>query len=117
MSIKLTEAAASQIKETIKGLIEDGQLTSANETWLRVAVKGGGCSGFQQSLDLVSDPPGERDEEIEVNGVKIVCDQTSMLYLTGAEIDFVSDGPLRQGFTFKNPNATSSCGCGKSFSA
>jgi iron-sulfur cluster assembly protein len=111
MPINLTEAAAKEIKQIIKqqGLPED-------QTRLRVGVKGGGCSGFSYLLDLVEEPKGEADEEMSSNGVSILCDMKSYLYLNGVEIDF-KDEVMARGFVFKNPNATSSCGCGSSFSA
>lgn len=111
MSITLTETAAREIKTIIKqqGLPEDA-------TRLRVGVKGGGCSGFSYMLDLTEEPKGEMDEELEQHGVKILCDMKSMLYLQGVEIDF-RDEVMGRGFVFKNPNATSTCGCGSSFSA
>jgi iron-sulfur cluster assembly protein len=109
--ITLTEGAAKEIRETIA---QNGM--DASSTRLRVGVKGGGCSGFTYMLDLVEDPPSETDEELESNGVKILCDSRSLLYLTGVEIDF-KDESLQRGFVFKNPNATSSCGCGHSFQA
>ena len=111
MAIALTEAAAKEIRS----IIQDQSLP-AEQTRLRVGVKGGGCSGFQYHLDLVEEPRGENDEELEVNGVKILIDMKSHLYLDGVEIDF-RDEVMGRGFTFKNPNATSSCGCGHSFSA
>lgn len=109
--ITLTEGAAKEITEII-----NQQGLDPNNTRLRVGVKGGGCSGFTYLLDLVEDPPSESDEELESHGVKIVCDSRSLLYLTGTEIDF-KDENLQRGFVFKNPNATSSCGCGHSFTA
>ena len=111
MPILLSESAAKEIKSIIKeqGLPED-------KTRLRVGVKGGGCSGFSYMLDLVEDAPGEMDEQMESNGVQILCDMKSYLYLNGAEIDF-RDEVMGRGFVFKNPNATSSCGCGHSFQA
>ena len=112
MAISLTESAASRIQEYIKS-----ESLPAGETRLRVGVKGGGCSGFSYLLDLTADAPGEFDEELETSGVKVLIDQKSALYLEGTVIDYVSEGPLREGFVFKNPNATSSCGCGSSFSA
>ncbi len=113
MAISLTESAASRIQEYIKS-----ESLPAGETRLRVGVKGGGCSGFSYLLDLTADAPGEFDEEVETaGGVKVLIDQKSALYLEGTVIDYVSEGPLREGFVFKNPNATSSCGCGSSFSA
>jgi iron-sulfur cluster assembly accessory protein len=111
MPVTLTEKAAVKIKEIVK---EQG-LPDA-ETKLRVGVKGGGCSGFSYLLDLTEDPKAESDEEMESHGVKILVDMKSYLYLNGAEIDFKSE-TMGEGFVFKNPNATSSCGCGSSFSA
>ena len=111
MAINLTEAAAKEIKTIIK----DQGLPEA-ETKLRVGVKGGGCSGFSYMLDLTEEPAGESDEQLEAHGVKILCDMKSYLYLNGVEIDF-KDEVMGRGFVFKNPNATSSCGCGSSFSA
>ena len=111
MPINLSETAAKEIKTIIK----DQGLPEA-ETKLRVGVKGGGCSGFSYMLDLTEEPKSEMDEEMEVHGVKILIDMKSYLYLNGTEIDF-RDEVMGKGFVFKNPNATSSCGCGSSFSA
>jgi len=111
MAITLTELAAKQIKDIISQ-----QNLPAGQTKLRVGVKGGGCSGFSYMLDLTEEPKGEMDEEIDCHGVKILCDMKSYLYLNGVEIDF-KDEIMGRGFVFKNPNATSSCGCGSSFSA
>jgi len=109
--ITLSETAAKEIKSimTDQGLSEEG-------TRLRVGVKGGGCSGFTYMLDLTEEPKADMDEELESNGVKILCDMKSYLYLNGVEIDF-KDEVMGRGFVFKNPNATSSCGCGSSFQA
>jgi len=112
MAIMLSEKAASEIKSIIKD-----QELPAEQTRLRVAVKGGGCSGFSYVLDLTEEDKGESDEEVESNGVKILVDMKSLLYLSGTEIDFKDDGMMQRGFVFKNPNATSSCGCGSSFQA
>jgi iron-sulfur cluster assembly protein len=116
MPIILSEAAANQIKK----IITDQQMP-AEKTSLRVGVRGGGCSGFSYSLDLVEDEPGESDEQFESHGVKILCDMKSHIYLAGesgdTHIDFKDDQMMGSGFVFKNPNATSTCGCGSSFSA
>jgi iron-sulfur cluster assembly protein len=111
MPINLSETAAREIKSIItqQGLPE-------TETKLRVGVKGGGCSGFSYMLDLTEEPAAEGDETLESNGIKILVDMKSYLYLNGVEIDF-KDEVMGRGFVFKNPNATSSCGCGSSFSA
>ncbi len=111
MAIALTEKAANEIKKIVKdqGLPE-------TETRLRVGVKGGGCSGFSYMLDLTEEPKSESDEEIDSHGIKILVDMKSNLYLDGTEIDF-KDEVMAKGFVFKNPNATSTCGCGSSFHA
>ncbi|MCF6359236.1 MAG: iron-sulfur cluster assembly accessory protein [Cyclobacteriaceae bacterium] len=81
---------------------------------LRVSVKGGGCSGLMYDLGFDEDI-GERDDVYEDNGLKIVVDKKSLLYLIGTTLDF-SDGLNGKGFQFVNPNATRTCGCGESFS-
>ncbi len=111
MPITLSETAAKEIRDIIQQ-----QELSGEGTRLRVGVKGGGCSGFSYMLDLTEEAKGESDEEMESNGVKILCDMKSYLYLNGVEIDF-KDEVMGRGFVFKNPNATSSCGCGSSFNA
>src|SRR3954468_23431579 len=111
MAISLSETAAKEIKTIITD-----QGLPADKTFLRVGVKGGGCSGFSYMLDLTEEPKAESDEELEAHGVKILCDMKSYLYLNGVEIDF-KDEVMGRGFVFKNLNATSSCGCGSSFSA
>jgi len=110
MGIALTETAAREIKT----IIEQQEL-DANNVRLRVGVKGGGCSGFGYLLDL-TEQYRDTDEAFEQHGVKIVCDPKSYLYLNGTNIDF-KDEVMGRGFIFNNPNATSTCGCGSSFSA
>ncbi len=112
--IKLTEIAAREVKKIMEEQAKEGTF-SAEKAKLRVAVKGGGCSGFSYMLDLTEEEPGERDEQIESHGVRILCDEISMRYLSGTEIDF-RDEIMGRGFAFKNPNTTSTCGCGSSFS-
>ncbi|HEX8522138.1 MAG TPA: iron-sulfur cluster assembly accessory protein [Tepidisphaeraceae bacterium] len=109
--VNLTETAANEIKK----IIQDQGLP-ADQTRLRVGVKGGGCSGFSYMLDLTEEPAGETDEQLESHGINILVDEKSARYLTGVEIDF-KDEVMGRGFVFKNPNATSTCGCGSSFSA
>jgi iron-sulfur cluster assembly protein len=111
MPITLSETAAREVKTIIK----QQELPEAG-TKLRVGVKGGGCSGFSYMLDLTEEGKTESDEEMDSNGIKILCDMKSYLYLNGTEIDF-KDEVMGRGFVFKNPNATSSCGCGSSFTA
>ncbi|HLU16731.1 MAG TPA: iron-sulfur cluster assembly accessory protein [Edaphocola sp.] len=83
-----------------------------NSMYLRVGVKGGGCSGL--SYVLAFDKPEEDDDFFEVDGVKAMMKKSHGLYLTGMEIDF-SEGLNARGFVFNNPNASTSCGCGSSF--
>lgn len=108
--IVLSEIAAREIKAIIQQ-----QELDAEKVRLRVGVKGGGCSGFSYLLDL-TESQKETDEVFEQHGIKIICDPKSMLYLGGVTIDF-KDEIMGRGFVFNNPNATSSCGCGSSFSA
>jgi iron-sulfur cluster assembly accessory protein len=79
---------------------------------LRVFVEGGGCSGFQYGMSF--DLPKEGDQMFETEGVQVLVDPTSLAYLAGTNIDF-DDGLHGKGFELKNPNAQSTCGCGKSF--
>lgn len=113
--IMLSEAAADAIRGIVRQQEEQGQL-EAGKVYLRVGVKGGGCSGFSYTLDLVEDEPGENDEVLEHRGIRILIDSKSLLYLSGTEIDY-KDEMMASGFVFKNPNATSTCGCGSSFTA
>ena len=110
MGIELTETAAREVN-TILGQ----QNKAPDKTYLRLGVKGGGCSGFSYALDL-TDVKSENDEEFESQGIKVVCDAKSYLYLNGTTLDF-TDEIMGRGFVFNNPNATNSCGCGSSFSA
>jgi iron-sulfur cluster insertion protein len=107
--INVTPAAAEKITEL---LTEENK----NGAGLRVFVQGGGCSGFQYGL-MIDEGEGdaESDSVIESNGVKLLVDPISARYLSGAEVDFV-DNITGGGFTIKNPNAKSTCGCGSSFS-
>lgn len=87
---------------------------SPTNSFIRVGVKGGGCSGL--TYDLTFDHVmKEDDKEFEDKGIKIVCDKKSILYLAGTELDY-SGGLNGKGFVFKNPNANRTCGCGESFS-
>ena len=104
--IKLTDNAAAKIKE----LLADQQ--DAPEQALRVAVRGGGCSGFQYALAF--DAPKEDDNRFEDKGVSVVVDKTSMQFVFGSEVDWV-DGLEGAGFSVNNPNVTAACGCGSSF--
>jgi len=104
--ITVTESAASKIKDL---LTEENK----SDSGLRVFVQGGGCSGFQYGL-MIEENGGVGDQTFESNGIKLYVDPVSLSYLKGAEVDFV-DTITGGGFTIKNPNATSTCGCGSSF--
>ncbi len=106
--IALTPRAVLEIRR----IISDQKLPE--NTALRVGVKGGGCSGFSYQLGF-DDQVGEIDQVTEFEGVKVVCDPKSFLYLNGTQIDF-EDNLMGRGFKFGNPNAAKSCGCGESFS-
>ncbi|MEM9252496.1 MAG: iron-sulfur cluster insertion protein ErpA [Planctomycetota bacterium] len=118
MTAPETQAAGILLSETaareIKTIIDREELDPA-KVRLRVGVKGGGCSGFSYLLDL-TEQQRDTDEQYEQHGVQIICDPKSLLYLQGTSIDF-KDEVMGRGFVFNNPNATSSCGCGSSFSA
>jgi iron-sulfur cluster assembly protein len=152
MPVNVTETAVRKIAEIIKD-----QELNPETVYLRVGVKGGGCSGFNYILDLTeakkdTDEVWEYTYDVPVGGsaadeladiersaaqggessnrtavaeprqmekftLRVVCDPKSYLYLNGTSIDYKTDGMLHSGFAFNNPNATSSCGCGSSFSA
>ncbi len=106
--ITLTDGAVEQLNR----LMEEKKVPEGHS--LRVGVKGGGCAGFSYILGF--DLPNEEDDSYEINGVSVVMNKAHAIYLVGIEIDFVQ-GLNNRGFTFNNPNAKESCGCGTSFSA
>jgi iron-sulfur cluster insertion protein len=109
MTITVTSLAADKINE----LLSEEQKVGAG---LRVFVQGGGCSGFQYGLMIEEEGASpDSDQIIESNGVKLYVDPISVRYLKGAEVDFV-DNLSGGGFTIRNPNAKTTCGCGSSFS-
>ena len=110
MAIELTERAAEEVKKIIaEQKLEEG-------TVLRIGVTGGGCSGFSYSLGFDKAFDETADSKTEQHGVTVVVDKKSSLYLDGTTLDF-HDGIDKRGFTFDNPNAVKSCGCGSSFQA
>ena len=108
MSISLSERAVTEVKR----IVAEQDLPKG--TGLRVGVKGGGCSGFSYTLGF-DDNQNPTDQLSEVDGVQIMCDPKSFLYLNGTVVDF-EDNLMGRGFKFTNPNASKSCGCGESFS-
>ena len=106
-NVTITERAAKRIGQILK--------SEGGGAMLRISVEGGGCSGFQYSLNIEEDSR-QGDYILDAKGVRLFVDMFSAQYLNGVEIDYVS-GVMGSGFTFKNPNATGSCGCGTSFTA
>ena len=107
LSIEITENAASHVREFT------GK-TGEQEVSLRVAVKGGGCSGLTYDL-AIDDVAKDSDKVIEQHGVSIMIDKKSYIFLAGTVLDY-SGGLNGKGFVFSNPNAKTTCGCGTSFS-
>ena len=126
MPIILSDPAIKEIASIIKEQQLDPDIIR-----LRVGVKGGGCSGFSYLLDLsekqretdeswIYSAPlqnGQGEDDASEVSITVICDPKSYLYLNGTTIDFKDEGIASRGFVFENPNATSSCGCGSSFSA
>jgi iron-sulfur cluster assembly protein len=110
MAITITEKAAKEIQRVMS------EQKMPESTMLRIGVVGGGCSGFQYSLGFDDKTDEIKDELSEQHGIRVAVDRKSDLYLDGTVLDFY-DGLEKRGFTFNNPNAVKSCGCGSSFSA
>jgi iron-sulfur cluster assembly accessory protein len=106
MKVEITDAAAKRIAKIVAN--------DPDKTALRVAVEGGGCSGFSYTFDLVGHR-NDDDVSIEKDGATVLIDDLSLVYMGGSVIDFVDD-LMGQSFQIKNPNAVASCGCGTSFS-
>jgi iron-sulfur cluster assembly protein len=105
--IELTPRAVEKVREVMRdqGVAEGG---------LRVGVQGGGCSGMSYNLAIDTEVrPG--DKVFEVDGVKLLVDTKSFLYLDGSTLDYKDEGLMQRGFTFVNPNSSGACGCGESF--
>ncbi len=109
-SIYVTEKA----KQKVLQLMKEAGVEGDTSYFLRVGVVGGGCSGLSYKMDFDNEIK-PMDQVFEDNGVKVVTDLKSFLYLVNTELDF-SDGLNGKGFFFNNPNASRSCGCGESFS-
>jgi iron-sulfur cluster assembly accessory protein len=107
--VTVTESAATKIRALM------AEEAEGDVSVLRIAIQGGGCSGFQYALGFDRGPQ-DGDNEIEMNGVRVVIDPFSAPYLAGAEIDYV-DALMGAGFAINNPNVQAACGCGSSFQA
>jgi iron-sulfur cluster assembly accessory protein len=104
--ITLSDRAAEKVKELLD------EQSNGSEQALRVAVRGGGCSGFQYALAF--DAPKQEDHRFTEKGVSVVVDKTSMQFVFGSQVDWV-DGLQGAGFSVNNPNVVAACGCGSSF--
>lgn len=112
IDIKLTESAIKEFKKAI----QESKTESESDVFVRASVQGGGCSGFMYGLGFVGKEDISSEDIVEdFDGVKLVVDKKSILYLDGTTIDWVEDLNER-GFKFNNPNAKKTCGCSKSFS-
>ncbi|MDH5445797.1 MAG: iron-sulfur cluster assembly protein IscA [Gammaproteobacteria bacterium] len=105
MAITVTDSAAEHVKKFIEN--------RGKGEGLRLGVKTTGCSGMAYVLEFADDIE-ETDEVFESNGIKVIVDPKSLVYLDGTELDFAKEG-LNEGFKFNNPNVKDSCGCGESF--
>ena len=113
--LTVTEKAALEVKRHIADMQSRNEIEEGSKLYLRVRVQGGGCSGFQNKLDLDAKYDEKTDHKLEFHGIEVVVDKRSMLYLAGAVVDF-HDDLNKRGFTISNPSAKSTCGCGSSYS-
>ena len=109
MSVTITEKAAKEVQR----FIEEGDYDGA--AVLRIGVAGGGCSGFNYSLNIATDFDESNDNKVAQHGVDVVVDKKSAMFLEGTTVDYY-EGLEQRGFQFNNPNAKKTCGCGNSFS-
>ena len=106
MAVSITEQGAKRVNEFL--------VNRGSGVGVRLGVKTTGCSGMAYVIEFVDDINADEDEAFESNGVTIVVDKKSLVYIDGTEMDFVKEG-LNEGFEFKNPNEKDACGCGESF--
>ena len=114
MSITVTEKAALEVKRIMEDQKKAGD--PAEKLYLRVGVVGNGCHGMKENLNLVSELNPKADEVFDCQGISVVVDKRSLMYLTGWTVDFVDKGSTRRGFAVRNPNPKRTCGCGSSHS-
>jgi iron-sulfur cluster assembly protein len=116
MSVALDNGiyVSDKARDKVRKLMEDAGIAADSHYFLRVGVVGGGCSGLSYKLDFDNEQK-PTDQVFEDNGIKVVTDLKSFLYLVNTTLDF-SDGLNGKGFYFSNPNASRTCGCGESFS-
>ena len=107
--ISITDEAATALRNII------ADQSFPENVAVRLGVEGGGCSGFSYAMNFDEEGPTDKDEVLNLDGIKFYVDRKSVLYLEGIIVDFHED-LMQRGFVFKNPNATGTCGCGQSFS-
>lgn len=107
-SFSISEAASARIGELLKA-------ENKPDAYFRIAVEGGGCSGFQYKFEVDNVPPAAQDVVLDENGARVVIDDISLGFLADAQLDFV-ETLAESAFQIKNPNSTAQCGCGSSFS-
>jgi len=112
--IVVTPRAAEEVKRHVEHERANGNIEANSNLYLRVRVQGGGCSGFQNKLDLDPKYDEKTDHKFDFHGIEVVVDKRSMLYLSGAVVDF-HDDLNKRGFTVTNPQAKGTCGCGSSY--
>lgn len=113
MAITVTEKAAGEVKRIMSEQQAAGN--APDKLYLRLRVVGGGCSGFQNKLDLDPQMNPKLDEVFEFHGVPVVVDKRSLMYISDVTVDF-HDDLNKRGFSINNPTAKGTCGCGSSFS-
>ena len=111
--VTITDRAASEVKRHVQDVKNDPEM-AGQTLYLRLRVQGGGCSGFQNKLDLDPTFNEKLDHLFDINGVQVVIDKRSMLYLGGVLVDF-HDDLNKRGFSVTNPQAKGTCGCGSSY--
>ncbi|HXD86464.1 MAG TPA: iron-sulfur cluster assembly accessory protein [Urbifossiella sp.] len=112
--IVVTPRAAEEVRRHVEHERANGNIEANANLYLRVRVQGGGCSGFQNKLDLDPKYDEKTDHKFEFHGIEVIVDKRSMLYLSGAVVDF-HDDLNKRGFTVTNPQAKGTCGCGSSY--
>ena len=113
--LSVTPRAAEEVRRHVSDVASSGSVEGDGKLYLRVRVQGGGCSGFQNKLDLDPKFDEKTDQKFEFHGIEVVVDKRSLLYLNGAIVDF-HDDLNKRGFTITNPQAKGTCGCGSSYS-
>jgi len=113
--LSVTEKAAAEVRRHVADMESRADVEPGSKLYLRVRVQGGGCSGFQNKLDLDAKYDEKTDHKFEFHGIEVVVDKRSLLYLNGAVVDF-HDDLNKRGVTITNPQAKSTCGCGSSYS-